>query len=396
MRTIIKNAALILPDRILTKGFIVYSDGIITQIGEGNFEAYKESDNVIDAKGNYVSAGFIDMHTHGAGGHDFMDNTVEAYLGAAATHARYGTTSLVPTTLTSTTEELLHTFSVYKQANGQNDNGAAFLGLHLEGPYFAYSQRGAQDPKYLRNPEPEEYNRILAESNGNIIRWSMAPELDGALALGDLLKSKGILASLGHTDALYDEVVEAYKHGFTHVTHLYSCMSTVTRRNAYRYAGAIEAAYMIDDMSVEIIADGIHLPKALLQYVCKFKATDKIVLCTDSMRAAGMPDGEYILGSKEKGQKVIVEDGVAKLPDRSAFAGSVATADRLVRTMVEIAEVPLHDAVKMITQNAAEVLGVSKAKGSLEVGKDADIVIFDSKISVQTTIVKGKIIYTQN
>jgi len=396
MRTIIKNAALILPDRILNDGFIVFSEGIISQIGEGCFEEYSESDVVIDAKGNYVSPGFIDMHTHGAGGHDFMDNTVEAYLGAARTHAKYGTTSLVPTTLTSTTDELLKTFSVYEQAKRINTDGADLLGLHLEGPYFAYSQRGAQDPKYLRNPQPEEYNKILAVGGKHIIRWSMAPELDGALELGDLLQSKGILASLGHTDALYEEVVEAYKHGFRHVTHLYSCMSSITRRNAYRYAGAIEAAYMIDDMNVEIIADGVHLPKSLLQYVCKFKAHDTIALCTDSMRAAGMPDGEYLLGSKDKGQKVIVEDGVAKLPDRSAFAGSVATADRLVRTMIELAEISLHDAIKMITQNPASILGVDKHKGSLEIGKDADIVIFDSKISVQTTIVKGKIIYTQN
>lgn len=396
MRTIIKNAVLILPDKILHEGFIVFSNGIITEIGEGHCEEYNDSDTIIDAKKNYVSPGFIDMHTHGAGGHDFMDNTIEAYLGAASTHAKYGTTSLVPTTLTSTIEELLKTFSVYEQVKEVNINGAELLGLHLEGPYFAYNQRGAQDPKYLRNPHPNEYNEILAKGGNHIIRWSMAPELDGALVLGDLLQSKGILASLGHTDALYEDVIKAYKHGFTHVTHLYSCMSTVTRRNAYRYAGAIEAAYMIDNMSVEIIADGIHLPKSLLQYVCKFKPLDTIVLCTDSMRAAGMPDGEYILGSIDNGQKVIVEDGVAKLPDRSAFAGSVATTDRLVRTMIDIAGVPLFDAVKMITQNPARILGISKNKGSLEIGKDADIIIFDSNISVQTTIVKGKIIYTQN
>lgn len=396
MRTIIENAALILPEGILKNGFVVCTDNIISQIGEGLFGKYNDSDIVIDAKGNYVSPGFIDMHTHGAGGHDFMDNTVEAYLGSARTHARYGTTSLVPTTLTSTTEELLDTFAVYEQAKEQNTDGADLLGLHLEGPYFAYNQRGAQDPKYLRNPEPEEYNLILAHGEKHIIRWSMAPELDGALELGRLLHSKGILASLGHTDALYEEVIEAYKNGFTHVTHLYSCMSTITRRNAYRYAGAVEATYMIDDMSVEIIADGIHLPKALLQYVCKFKSIDNIVLCTDSMRAAGMPDGEYILGSKDKGQAVIVEDGVAKLPDRSAFAGSVATADRLVRTMVEVAGISLFDAIKMITRNPARILGVDKTKGSLEPGKDADIIIFDSNISIQTTIVKGKVIYTQN
>jgi N-acetylglucosamine-6-phosphate deacetylase len=173
-------------------------------------------------------------------------------------------------------------------------------------------------------------------------------------------------------------------------------MSTITRKNAYRYAGSIEAAYLIDDMTVEIIADGVHLPKPLLQYVCKFKGIDKIALCTDSMRAAGMPDGEYLLGSLERGQPVIVEDGVAKLPDCSAFAGSVATADRLVRTMIEKAEVLLPEAVRMMTLNPARILGVDGSKGSISLGKDADLVIFDKNITVKNTIVKGKIVYSDD
>lgn len=393
MKTIIENGKLILPGQIVEKGYIVSENGIISEIGEGRYKGRTETDIVIEANNHYVSPGFIDMHTHGAGGYDFMDNTVEAYLGIAKKHAEYGTTSLVPTTLTSTTEELIKTFAVYEQAKAINTEGADLLGIHLEGPYFSYQQRGAQDPKYLRNPKPEEYNEILKKSHHHLIRWSVAPELPGALELGDVLKSEGILASIGHTDALYEEVVAARKHGYTHVTHLYSCMSTVTRRQAYRYAGALEAAYMIDDMSVEIIADGIHLPQALLQFVCKFKPHRLIALCTDSMRAAGMPDGEYHLGSLNNGQKVIVEDGVAKLPDRSAFAGSVATADRLVRTMVDIAGLSIVEAVRMMTENPARILGVDRTKGTIEVGKDADIIVFDTNITIQTTVVKGKVIY---
>ena len=390
-RLVINDAIIILPGRISEKGYVVCEGGIITQIGQGYFPV-TESDEIINAGRLYVSPGFIDMHTHGAGGYDFMDGTVEAYLGAAKMHAKHGTTSLLPTTLTSTNEELLKTFSIYKEAKAKNTEGASFLGLHLEGPYFAYGQKGAQDPKYLRNPEPEEYNAIL-EASDDIMRWSLAPELKGAIEFGKVLRSKNILPSIAHTDAICEEVEEAFDAGFTHVTHLYSCMSTITRRNAYRYAGALEATYLIDDMTVEIIADGVHLPKSLLRYVYKFKGPDKIALCTDSMRGAGMPDGESILGSLQGGQKVIIEDGVAKLPDHTAFAGSVATADRLIRTMIGLADVPLEEAIRMITLTPARILKIDKTKGSIEIGKEADLVLFDKDININTTIINGKVVY---
>jgi N-acetylglucosamine-6-phosphate deacetylase len=225
------------------------------------------------------------------------------------------------------------------------------------------------------------------------MRWSLAPELKGAIEFGKVLRSKNILPSIAHTDAICEEVEEAFDAGFTHVTHLYSCMSTITRRNAYRYAGALEATYLIDDMTVEIIADGVHLPKSLLRYVYKFKGPDKIALCTDSMRGAGMPDGESILGSLQGGQKVIIEDGVAKLPDRTAFAGSVATADRLIRTMIGLADVPLEEAIRMITLTPARILKIDKTKGSIEIGKEADLVLFDKDININTTIINGKVVY---
>jgi len=391
-RMIIKNGKVIFPDKIEENLSVVCENGMITDILHYEDIDIDENDTVIDAENKYIAPGFIDIHTHGGGGHDFMDGTVEAYLGAAETHARYGTTALLPTTLTSTFEELLKTFSIYKEAVRKNTKGAKFLGLHLEGPYFAYNQRGAQDPKYLRNPEPEEYNKILSESD-DIVRWSLAPELPGALEFGKVLTSKNILTSIAHSDAIYEEVLDAFNAGFTHVTHLYSAMSSVTRRNAFRYAGVLEAAYLIDDMTVEIIADGVHLPKSLLQFVYKFKGSDKTALCTDSMRGAGMPDGESILGSLEKGQKVIIEDGVAKLTDRTAFAGSVATTDRLVRTMVEVAEVPLLEAVKMMTLTPARIMRIDQQKGSVEIGKDADIVIFDDNIHVSHTILEGNVIF---
>lgn len=388
--TIIKNGKILLPDGTISREDLAYSDGKIIELKDTVNSVC--SIDYIDANGNYVVPGFIDMHTHGAGGYDFMDATPEAYLGAAEMHAKHGTTALLPTTLTSTNEELFHTFEIYNHVKPLNKKGATFLGLHLEGPYFSYNQRGAQDPKYLRNPSPEEYMKIL-DATDDIIRWSLAPELDGAMEFGRILRSRNILPSIAHTDAIYEETLQAFDAGFTHVTHFYSCMSSVTRRNAYRYAGVVEAAYMVDDMTVEIIADGVHLPKSLLQFVCKFKGPDKIALVTDSMRGAGMPDGPSVLGSLQGGQPVIIEDGVAKLPDRTAFAGSVATADRLVRTMIQVAEIPFAQAIQMITSTPARILQIDERKGSLAIGKDADIVICDENINIKSTIIEGNVVY---
>src|SRR5688572_30422858 len=248
------NGKIITSSRIIDNGTVVVHGSTITDVAEKDIDVADAIE--IDAKGNYISPGFIDIHVHGGGGHDFMDGTETAFLKIAETHARYGTTSMVPTALTSERKDLLHTLAIYEQANRNNRLGAQFLGIHLEGPYFALSQRGAQDPRYIRNPDPAEYEEILAASD-SIIRWSAAPELEGAITFGRYLRSKGVLAAIAHTDAIYEDVVVAYENGYSLMTHLYSAMSGVTRRNAYRYAGVIESAYIIDDMDVEIIADGV-------------------------------------------------------------------------------------------------------------------------------------------
>ncbi len=384
------HGKLLTPYQEIEDGVVCVENGKICEVGinDVNFP----DAIVIDAGGNYVSPGFIDLHTHGAGGSDFMDGTVEAYLQSAETHARHGTTSLYPTTLTSTEEEMFRAFDVYKQANALNTKGASLLGLHLEGPYFSMNQRGAQDPKYIRNPDPKEYLAVLGATH-DIARWSSAPELKGSKAFAEALLSHGILPAIAHTDAIYEEVLPAFEWGYTHVTHLYSGMSGVTRKNGFRYAGVIESAFLIDEMTVEIIADGAHLPPSLLQLIYKIKGPDKIALITDSMRAAGMPEGKSILGSLDKGQEVIVEDGVAKLLDRTAFAGSVATADRLVRTMHFKAGIPLLETVRMMTHTPAHIMGIEGSKGSLVENKDADIVIFDERINVKMTMVNGDIVY---
>lgn len=389
-KTKIFNTKIITPNRVIENGCVLIMDGKIEMIKAGNVDT--EEYECIDAKCNILSPGFIDIHVHGGGGYDFMDGDVESLLGAAKMHAKHGTTSLSPTTLASKLDEVKKFFDVYRSAIKRNIDGAGFIGIHLEGPYFSLKQAGAQDPRYIKNPDKEEYLKILSWSD-DIIRWSAAPELDGALEFGRDLKSRGILASIAHTDAIYEQVLEAYENGFTHSTHLYSAMSGVKRIDSYRFAGAIEAAFLIDDMTVEIIADGCHLPSSLLKLIYKIKGPEKIALITDSMRAAGMPDGESIVGSLKEGQKVIIEDGVAKMPNRKSFAGSVATTDKLVRTMIGMAEVPLMEAVKMMTITPAKVIGIDHTKGSIAIGKDADLVIFDNKINILMTMISGKKVY---
>lgn len=387
------NGRIITPYRLIENGSVLIEGNKIVGIEQGNV-SFKDA-TVLDVNGMYIAPGFIDMHTHGAGGHDFMDGTVEAFLGATETHARYGTTSLVPTTLTSRMDELEHTLAVFREAAGRNVNGSQMLGLHLEGPYFSMKQCGAQDPKYIHDPVPGEYESIVRKSKDIISRWSAAPELNGALEFGRFMTKHGILASIAHTDAIYEDVIQAFENGFTHMTHLYSAMSGVTRRHAFRYAGVIESAFLIDEMTVEIIADGVHLPPSLLQLIYKTKGASRIALVTDSMRAAGMPEGPSILGSLKEGQSVIVEDGVAKLHDRTAFAGSVATADRLVRNMVNLAGVNLLEAVQMITSTPAKICGIFSEKGSIAIGKQADLVIFDQDITINQTIINGRVIYSK-
>ena len=340
------------------------------------------------AKGNYVSAGFIDIHLHGGGGYDFLDGTEEAFEGAAAFHAKHGTTAMCPTATSGEFESTLEMFRCYKVIKEKDRLGSDFIGLHMEGPYFALSQKGAQDPRYVRDPDPEEYERFLSATD-DIVRWSVAPERDKDYAFAKALTARGISVAAAHTDANCKQMMEAAENGYTHMTHFYSCMKSVERINGMRIAGAIEAGYINDNITVEIIADGMHLPYELLQMVYKIKGPDRTALVTDAMRGAGMPEGiETVLGKLDNGLPCRIEKGVAWMLDGQAFAGSVATTDRLVRTMVA-AGIPLVDAVKMASETPAKLAKCS-TKGTLDAGKDADIVIFDESINMQHVFVRGK------
>ena len=384
----ITGGKVVLRDRVAGNLNIYVKDGLIAAITADDLPC----DEVICADGRYVSPGFIEMHTHGGGDCDFLDGTPEAFLTASELHACHGVTTLIPTATSGTLEDTLNLNAAYEEAVRRNTHGADMPGLHLEGPYFAYGQRGAQDPRHLRNPEPEEYCKIL-DACPHVLRWSVAPELPGALELAEELKKRGVLAAVGHSDAEWPEMEAAWNAGYTHVTHLYSGMSTVHRKNAYRYIGVVEAAYLIDDMTVEIIADGCHLPAELLKFVYKFKGPDRIALVTDSMRGAGMPDGTVsMLGHWKNGLETIIEEGVAKLPDRTAFAGSVATFDRLVRNMLTMAQVPMHEVIAMASRTPARIMGFAD-RGELAPGLRADIVLFDENVNVSLVIREGRMIW---
>lgn len=337
-------------------------------------------DETIDAQGNYVTAGFIDLHCHGGGGADFADGNVDGALRAAATHLKHGTTTLFPTITSSDFSSLEQAICAVEQAQ---KTMPVLGGVHLEGPYFSPAQTGAQNGNALRKPQPQEYMHILA--NHKIARWDYAPEVDEDGVFLQALLAAGVVPAAGHTDATCEQMTEASQQGCRLITHLYSCTSTIRRQNGFRIAGVVEAAYLLDDVSAELIADGCHLPHSLLQLAYKLKGPDRLALVTDAMRAAGdCESGTFDIG----GVPCVIEDGVAKLMDRSAFAGSIATADRLVRTCVD-AGISLEDSVKMITQIPARIMGLS-SKGFLDAGYDADIVIFNENIEMQAVILQGK------
>jgi N-acetylglucosamine-6-phosphate deacetylase len=386
--TLFKNFNIIKSGQILKNASLLVENDKIKHIGYN----IPDTDDVIDGNAElYLSAGFIDIHVHGGGGYDFMDADADEYTAIAKHHASYGTTALYPTTIAASREELIASLAAFSKAKSVT-GGAKLLGIHLEGPYLAMSQKGAMDPKYIRNPIPEEYEELLTLSN-DIKRMTIAPELDGAVELGGYLYNRGVIPSIGHTDAICEDIYRAYRDGnYRLMTHLYSAMSLTRRIGINRFAGVVEAAYLIDDMYVEAIADGVHLPKDLLRLIYKIKGADRIALITDAMRASGMTEGIYILGSRKNGMESVVEDGVAKLLDKTAFAGSVATTDRLARTMTKIAEVPLVDTIKMLTETPAKVMNIFSERGSLDIGKFADIVAFDDDINVKLTMVEGTVI----
>ncbi len=370
----------IIIDETLFNGYLYATNGKICGISTQE----KPCENCYDFMGKFVSPGFIDMHTHGAGGYAFVNSDFESVLNACDYHLQFGMTTIVPTVSAaefSTMKKAVEDISKAKRSGKAKGN---ILGAHLEGPYLSAKQAGAQCPKFITPPMKEEYESLIEEYGEDIIRWTYAPENDENGVFCKYLTEHNILASAGHTDAKYQDMKVAIENGCNLITHLYSCTSTVTRDHGFRSLGVIESAYLRDELFVEIIADGKHLPYDLINMIIKIKGTDKVALITDSLDIAGTDIKEGVMS----GTEFIVEDGVCKLKDRSAFAGSVATADCLIKTLVQGCGVALPTAVKMFTKIPAEILKINK--GELKAGKDADIIVFDEDIKVSDIFIGGK------
>lgn len=387
MITRIKNGKLIIGDEIISGKYLYFEDGRITNISDAELKFDEE----IDANGKYVSAGFIDVHVHGGAGYEFVDATEEAILAAANIHAKHGTTSIYPTLSAYDYDKTVKAMDAIKKLCDSDAFLPNMAGIHLEGPYFSPKQAGAQDPRFIRGPQPAEYKEWVANYGDVIKRWSYAPETEGAVEFQKFLTANNIVGTAGHTDAEYDHMKAAYDEGLRSITHLYSCTSTITRHGGFRHLGVIETAWILDDMYVETIADGCHLPPQLLAMIYKLKGPHHMCLVTDAIRYGGVTDLSNIGNAGTKAVPYVIEDGVAKLADRSAFAGSIATTNKLVQVCWKRAGISLTDAVKMITVIPAEMMGLAN-KGALVEGYDADIVIFDEDVNMDKVIVGGRVI----
>lgn len=369
----------IICDNQIKKGYVYFEDGIITEVSQNELPF----DNEYDMGDMYVSPGFIDMHTHGGGGFSF-DGSEYDIANACNFHLKHGTTSICPTISAAPIDYMAECGQRIKNVMQNGNAGNNILGSHFEGPYLSTAQCGAQSTDYIVPPQKEHYTRVIQNLENSIIRWTYAPENDKMSEFCAYLKEHNILPSAGHTDAIYNDIILAKENGLKLITHLYSCTSTITRDHGFRRLGVIETAFLDDDIYVEIIADGKHLPVELIKLILKVKGCDKVALCTDSLHLAGTKDTHGFMQSTE----YVIEDGVCKLVDRSAFAGSIATTDRLVRVLAKDVGVSICDAVKMITKVPAHILGVNK--GELAPGKDADIVVFDDDININKVFVMGK------
>ena len=383
-RLLITGGNIITPRKILEDHSIVIENDKIAGIIPSKITI--DNCQSISADGLYVSPGFIDLHVHGGNGSDFMDATVEDIREIIRYHTQGGTTGLLATTASASHLNIMDAIQALDQAHPIT--GAKLLGIHIEGPYFNYDKRGCHLATAIRDPQPEDYLPML-EATDLIRLMTLAPEIDGADQLIAELSHRGIVASCGHTNASYRQIQKACELGLQHSTHLYCAMSGVIKNGPQREGGVIESTLLMDHLTTEVIADGQHLPAELLKLAVKCKGFDRLAVVTDAQRGAGMPDGIYAFGSKN-GTKSIVKNGVATTPDNTGYASSTIQMNQAIRVMRDLADVPLVEAIKMASLVPARIIGVDDQLGSLEVGKIADLVLFNQTIDVHKVIINGK------
>ena len=380
MRTQILNGKIFTPNGWIENGSVLIKDSTILDV-LNHSNRLSMADNVIDAEGAYVLPGGIDIHVHGGGGRDFMETSEDAFVTAVEAHRAHGTTSIFPT-LSSSTAEMICDASVTCEKL-MLDPMSGVLGLHLEGPYFNPKMAGGQLRENIRIPDPQEYVPLV-EQFKCIKRWDAAPELPNTEQFARYLRSKGVVVALGHTAARFEDVERAYRAGFNLATHFYCAMTASHKEGMYRHDGTVEAVYLNDGINVEMICDGIHVPPVILKMIHKMKGTEHVAIITDALACAAS-DSKTAFDPR-----VIIEDGVCKLADRSALAGSIATMDRLVYTCVKKAKIAIEDVARMASETPARIMGVYDRKGSISYGKDADICIYNSDLVLTHVIQMGR------
>ena len=387
----IGNGKIVFADHVCDNGSVLIKDGKISEINQSR----PDDAEYIDACGGYILPGFIDLHVHGGGNSDFMDATPEDMHAVARAHGRHGTTSLFATTMTCEDDVLEKVINAFKVAKATQTDGAELMGLHLEGPYFSTKSKGAQPVAEQRIPTEQALKHFIELGEGTIMRWDEAPELPNTDVFARVMRENGILPSIAHTGAVADQANAAFDMGFSHITHFYSMTSTGQKINGVVYSGVNEATYLNEDITIEVIGDGRHIPKEHMLLAYKIKGADNIALITDAMRAAGTNETHSILGARDTGVPVVVKDNVAQLPDLSFFAGSVATMDRVLRVAHTQYGIPLVDTVKMMSLTPARIAGCDDRKGSIQVGKDADIVIMSADFEIQKVFARGELFHEQ-
>lgn len=378
------NGTLITASGLVRDGMLTARDGRIEYAGPRRDEQIPPGAERVDAGGRYLAPGFVDLHVHGGGGSDFMDATRADLEAVFRYHLAHGTTSFCPSTATAPLAEILAALGAIEDYRRSGERFGRVLGAHVEGPYLAMSKKGCHLPEHVRAPEEREWREIL--ERGPVASMTLAPELPGARPLIEELRRRGAVASAGHSEALYGEMEEAADWGVTHATHLYCAMTDAmnNRRRgtpAPRSGGILEAVYLDERLSSELITDGKHLSAEMLRLAFRIKGYDKLAIVTDAMRGAGMPDGEYTFGPRH-GLRAVVRNGESRLPDGTALASSVFPMNEMVRTFRELVGCPFWQAVRMASLTPAEIVGRQHEIGSLARGKFADVLVIDEQVRV--------------